>query len=123
MAVRDLGPDWQPLLSSAELQPGGPPLRASVAGEQAGLVAFRDANGRVGVFHEACPHVGTARASLALGQTESDGLRCRFHGWKFDVTGACIDIPDLPKSVDFGRYPRARALETVERGGLIWVRL
>ncbi|HLY65980.1 MAG TPA: Rieske 2Fe-2S domain-containing protein [Chloroflexota bacterium] len=87
------------------------------------LVAFRDDAGRLAVFREACPHVGTARASLAAGHNEGDGLRCRFHGWKFDVTGKCIDIPDLPKDVDFGRYPRASAVLVCERDARIWVRL
>ena len=115
----DLGPEWRPLLTSGELLSGGAPVRS----EELGLVVFRDAAGAVGVFPEACPHVGTPRASLASGANEDDGLRCKFHGWKFDVNGVCIDIPDVPKTVDFSRYPRAKALDAVERDGMVWVRL
>ncbi len=86
-----------------------------------GIVAFRDASGNLGVFLEACPHVGTQRATFTRGWVEADGLRCKFHGWKYNVDGACIDIPDVAKDADFGRYPRAAAFETREADGDIWI--
>jgi phenylpropionate dioxygenase-like ring-hydroxylating dioxygenase large terminal subunit len=119
--LEDLG--WTPILPSGELPPDGPPRRVSLPGARMDLVAFRDSSGRIGVFLEACPHVGTARASLVNGQNEDGGLRCKHHGWKYDVNGLCVDIPDLPKDTDFSRYPRAAPLETSERDGTIWVRL
>lgn len=117
----DRAMSWVRLLPSGELPADGSPRRVSLPGAPMDLVAFRDGGGRVGVLWEACPHVGTPRASLARGQVEADGLRCRFHGWKFDAGGACVDIPDIPKDRDFSRYPRAQALETAEREGAVWV--
>jgi phenylpropionate dioxygenase-like ring-hydroxylating dioxygenase large terminal subunit len=85
------------------------------------VVAFRDARGRIGVFLEACPHVGRAKASFARGRTEPDGVRCTFHGWKYDVSGTCIDVPDLPRTTDFSRFPRATSFRTHEVDGAIWI--
>ena len=87
------------------------------------VVAFRDGAGRLGVFLEACPHVGKPKATLSTAQPELDGLRCKYHGWKFDVQGVCVDIPDVPKHVDFSRYPRASRLPVQEVDGTVWVRL
>ncbi|MGH2365716.1 MAG: Rieske 2Fe-2S domain-containing protein, partial [Chloroflexota bacterium] len=75
---------WVPALLSSELRPDGDPLRVLLLGEQ--LIAFRDTNGQVGLVANACPHRG---ASLFFGRNEECGLRCVYHGWKFDVTGAC----------------------------------
>jgi phenylpropionate dioxygenase-like ring-hydroxylating dioxygenase large terminal subunit len=112
---------WTRLLESSQLLPAGPLERVSVPGLPMAVVAFRDANGRVGVFLEACPHVGRARASFARGSTEPDGLRCKFHGWKFDATGTCIDVPDLPRETDFRRFPRAQCLQARELDAAIWI--
>ena len=79
---------WMPALLSEEL-PGAdcPPVRVKLLGEK--LVAFRDTAGRIGLLDEFCPH---RLASLFLGRNEEDGLRCVFHGWKFDVKGRCLDM-------------------------------
>ena len=74
---------WIPALMSSELPvPDGPPLRLRLLGEN--LISFRDSKGQVGIVTQACPHRG---ASLFFGRNEEEGLRCVYHGWKFDVTG------------------------------------
>jgi phenylpropionate dioxygenase-like ring-hydroxylating dioxygenase large terminal subunit len=82
------------------------------------LVAFRDTSGRIGLLAELCPH---RRASLWLGRNEEDGLRCVYHGWKYDVTGQCVDQMNEP--VSFASRIRASAYPTYERGGVIWAYL
>ena len=80
---------WTPALLSSEVaEPDCPPVRVRILGED--LVAFRDTEGKVGLFPTACPHRG---ASIFFGRNEEAGLRCVYHGWKFDVTGACLDMP------------------------------
>src|SRR5215471_9056123 len=76
---------WVPALMSRELpEPDGPPVRVQLLGEK--LVAFRDSQDRIGLVDEFCPH---RRASLWFGRNEESGLRCVYHGWKFDVEGNC----------------------------------
>src|SRR6185312_5906271 len=79
---------WIPALMSSELVSDGPPVRLMLLGEK--LIAFRDSQGRVGVMDHRCPH---RCASLFLGRNEQGGLRCIYHGWKFDVAGNCVDMP------------------------------
>ena len=83
---------WIPALMSSEVARGGAPLRLMLLGEK--LIAFRDGDGRVGVMDHRCPH---RCASLFLGRNEADGLRCIYHGWKFDVAGNCIDMASRPQ--------------------------
>src|SRR2546427_5619533 len=81
---------WLPCLPARELPaPDGPPKKVRLLGED--LVAFRDTQGQVGLLSANCPHRG---ASLFLGRNEACGLRCVYHGWKFDVTGRCVDMPN-----------------------------
>ncbi len=108
---------WLPALLPAELPaPDCPPVRLRLLGED--LVAFRDSSGRVALIAESCPHRG---ASTFFGRNEEDGLRCVYHGWKFDVTGACADMPNEPAESNFKHKIRAVAYPTREYGGLIWV--
>ena len=80
---------WVPALLSSELsEPDGPPVRVLLLGER--LIGFRTANGEVGLIQDHCPHRG---ASLFLGRNEDGGLRCVYHGWKFDIAGRCVDMP------------------------------
>ncbi|MDE2969584.1 MAG: Rieske 2Fe-2S domain-containing protein, partial [Chloroflexota bacterium] len=80
---------WQPVLLAEELpEPDCPPVRIKVLSEQ--LVAFRDTDNNIGVIDNYCPH---RRASLFFGRNEECGLRCVYHGWKFDVNGDCVDMP------------------------------
>jgi len=107
---------WIPALLSSEVARGGAPVRLMLLGEK--LIAFRDSAGRVGVMDHRCPHRG---ASLFLGRNEEGGVRCIYHGWKFDVTGRCLDMPNVPPQQDFKHKVSAKAYRAVERAGLIWV--
>jgi phenylpropionate dioxygenase-like ring-hydroxylating dioxygenase large terminal subunit len=107
---------WIPALMSAELGRGGAPLRLMLLGEK--LIAFRDSSGRVGVMDHRCPH---RCASLFLGRNEGNGLRCIYHGWKFDVTGKCLDMPNVPPEQDFKHKVGAKAYSAAERAGVVWV--
>ena len=107
---------WLPALLSSELERDGPPTRLMLLGEK--LLAFRDSEGRVGVIDHRCPH---RCASLFLGRNEKGGLRCIYHGWKFDVFGNCIDMPNVPEDQDFKHKVKARTYRAVERAGLVWV--
>jgi len=108
---------WLPAITSRELpSPDCPPIRLKLLNED--LIAFRTTSGAVGLIQNACPHRG---ASLFFGRNEEDGLRCVYHGWKFDVTGACMDMPSEPAESNFKTKVRARAYPTLEKNGLIWV--
>jgi phthalate 4,5-dioxygenase len=107
---------WQPVLLSREVElPDGDPIRVRILGEE--LVAFRDTSGRVGLISEWCPHRLT---SMFLGRNEEDGLRCVYHGWKLDVSGSCVDMPNEPEEFDFKHKVKMVAYPTVEMGGVIW---
>ena len=66
-------------------------MRIKLLGEE--LIAFRDTTGAVGLIDNNCPH---RRASLFFGRNEESGIRCVYHGWKFDVNGDCVDMPSEP---------------------------
>ena len=107
---------WMPALLSGEvLTPDSPPVRVRLLGEQ--LVAFRDTSGRVGLLRAACPH---RKVDLFFGRNEEDGLRCVYHGWKFDVNGQCVDMPSEPAGSNFQSKVRTTAYPIVERGGVVW---
>jgi len=108
---------WLPGLLTEELPtPDGAPIRTRILGED--LVAFRDTNGQVGFIAANCPHRG---ASLFFGRNEESGIRCVYHGWKFDVTGQCIDMPSEPTESNFKAKIKATAYPARERGGVIWI--
>jgi len=107
---------WIPAALSSEVERDGPPVRLKLLGEK--LIAFRDSAGRVGVMDHRCPH---RCASLFLGRNEEGGIRCVYHGWKFDVSGNCVDMPSVHPEQDFKGKVKARAYPAVDRGGVIWV--
>ncbi len=107
---------WVPACGSSELERDGAPMRLMLLGEK--LVAFRDSSGRVGILDHQCPH---RCASLFFGRNEKDGLRCIYHGWKFDVDGNCLDMPNVPPHQDFSDRVKAKAYKTFEHLGLVWV--
>jgi phenylpropionate dioxygenase-like ring-hydroxylating dioxygenase large terminal subunit len=82
------------------------------------LIAFRDSSGRVGVMDHRCPH---RCASLFLGRNEENGIRCVYHGWKYDAEGNCVDMPNAPPHQDFKHKVKAKAYKVAERNGLVWV--
>ena len=107
---------WMPALKSSELVANGAPVRLMLLGEK--LIAFRDGAGRVGVMDHKCPH---RCASLFLGRNEDGGIRCIYHGWKFDVTGQCVDMPSVAPHQDFRHKVHAKAYKTAEKAGVVWV--
>jgi phthalate 4,5-dioxygenase oxygenase subunit len=107
---------WVPALLSSELpKPDCPPVRVMLLGEK--LIAFRDTEGRVGLLDNFCPHRG---ASFFYARTEECGLRCVYHGWKFDVDGRCVDMPSEPAESTFKDKVSAKAYPCQERGGVVW---
>ena len=108
---------WLPVLLSEELPgPDCPPVRAKILSER--LIAFRDTEGKLGFIDEFCPHRGP---SLWFGRNEECGLRCPYHGWKFDVNGQCVDVPSEPAESGYAKKIKLKSYPTVERGGVIWI--
>src|SRR3954453_13285723 len=107
---------WIPFLLSDELpEPGCPPVRVKLLSER--LLAFRDSEGRLGLTDEFCAHRGV---SLWFGRNEEGGLRCPYHGWKYDVTGQCIEVPSEPTESGFCRKIKLKSYPLIERGGILW---
>jgi phthalate 4,5-dioxygenase len=107
---------WMPAFTSAELaEVDGAPIRVKLLSED--LVAFRDSEGSVGLVAANCPHRG---ASLFFGRNEESGLRCVYHGWKFDVEGRCIDMPNEPPESNFKHKVHQVAYPCIEKAGVVW---
>ena len=107
---------WWPLCLSTELaESDGPPLRVRLLGED--LIAFRDTSGSVGLVSSLCPH---RRAPLFFGRNEEYGLRCVYHGWKFDRFGNCVDMPSEPAGTALQAKVKLCAYATYEAGGVVW---
>ncbi len=107
---------WIPALKSSELVADGDPVRFMLLGEK--LIAFRDTAGRIGVMDHRCPH---RCASFFFGRNEEGGIRCVYHGWKFDVDGNCTDMANVPPHQDFKHKVHAKAYKATERNGVVWV--
>ena len=104
---------WVPVVMQREIaEPDCPPVRVKIMGER--LLAFRDSLGRPGLIDEFCAH---RRASLFFGRNEEGGIRCSYHGWKYDITGQCLDLPSEPQTA---ARVRIKAYPCVERGGIVW---
>jgi len=107
---------WVPALFSEQIEkPDCPPVRVKLLCEK--LVAFRDTDGRPGLLDERCPH---RTASMFFGRNEECGLRCVYHGWKFDVTGKCVDLPSEPPGSNFQDKVSIRAYPCHEAAGIVW---
>ena len=107
---------WLPIMLSSEVpEPDCKPLRVKLLGED--LIAFRDADGRVGLVEEHCAHRG---ASLYFARNEHGGLRCVYHGWMYDVSGRCVDMPNEPAWSNFKDKVSITAYACRERNGLVW---
>ncbi len=107
---------WLPILLSEELPaPDCPPVRATVLSER--LIAFRDSDGRIGLVDEFCAH---RRVSLWFGRNEEGGLRCPYHGWKYDASGQCVEVPSEPVESGFAQRVKLKAYPCIESGGVIW---
>ena len=107
---------WVPALLSSELpSPDCDPVRVLLLGEK--LIAFRDSAGKVGLLENNCPHRG---ASLFFGRNEESGMRCVYHGWKFDVDGNCVDQLNEPGENSFAEKVRIKHYPTLQLGGIVW---
>jgi len=107
---------WIPALLSEELpEPDCAPVRVQLLSER--LLAFRDSSGRLGLVDEFCAHRGV---SLWFGRNEEDGLRCPYHGWKYDVTGQCVDVPSEPVENGYATRIKLKSYPLIERGGVLW---
>jgi 5,5'-dehydrodivanillate O-demethylase len=104
---------WWPVWFSQQVTDR--PVPVKLLGES--LILFRDASGKVGILDSRCPHRG---ASLELGRVEADGIRCCYHGWKFDRAGRCVDMPAEPENTPLKNEVRQTACQTEEAGGLIF---
>ncbi len=109
---------WIPFLFGWEVTVDGPPERVRLLGED--LIVFRNSAGCVGLIAEHCPHRG---AALFFGRNEENGLRCVYHGWKYDIAGRCVDMPSEHPESTFKERIRARAYPCVERSGIVWAYL
>ncbi len=110
---------WTPVCLSEEVAvPGGPPHPVKVLDEN--LVVFRQADGTVGLLSAKCPHRG---ADLKFGRNEGEGLRCLYHGWKFDLGGKCVDMPNEPAEATFKDKVTTTAYPCREAAGAIWAYL
>ena len=106
---------WVPAALSSELQADGSPVRVRLLGED--LVAFRDTDGKVGLIGAFCPH---RRAPMFFGRNERHGLRCVYHGWKFDRAGNCTEMPTEPPDSPYRTRVKIESYPTAEGGGIVW---
>jgi len=107
---------WLPALLAEELAENDcPPVRVTLLSER--MIAFRDSSGKYGLIDEFCAHRGV---SLWFGRNEENGLRCPYHGWKYDVTGQCVEVPSEPAESGYCEKIKLKAYPLVERGGLLW---
>src|SRR5438477_157158 len=110
---------WLPALHTEELpEDDCPPVRVKILSER--LIAFRDSEGRYGLMDEFCAHRGV---SLWFGRVEEGGLRCAYHGWKYDVTGQCLEVPSEPENSNFCEKVRLTAYPLVKVGDILWAYL
>jgi phthalate 4,5-dioxygenase len=107
---------WIPALMSSELpEPDCPPVRVKLLSER--MIAFRDSSGKFGLTDEFCAHRGV---SLWFGRVEENGIRCPYHGWKYDTTGQCVEVPSEPAESGYCKKIRLKSYPLVERGGILW---
>jgi phthalate 4,5-dioxygenase oxygenase subunit len=108
--------NWIPVLLAEELPENEcPPVRVKLLSER--LLAWRDTQGRYALTDEFCAHRGI---SLWFGRNEENGLRCPYHGWKYDHTGQCIDVPSEPAESGFCNKIKLKSYPLIERGGVLW---
>src|SRR5687768_5041555 len=107
---------WIPALLAEELPENEcPPVRVKLLSER--LLAFRDTLGRYGLIDEFCAHRGV---SLWFGRNEECGIRCPYHGWKYDVNGECLEVPSEPEESGFRKKIKLKSYRLAERGGVLW---
>ncbi|HEX7231630.1 MAG TPA: Rieske 2Fe-2S domain-containing protein [Candidatus Binatia bacterium] len=108
---------WHPALLSSEIpERDGPPIRVRLLGED--LIAFRDTQDRIGMIDAYCAH---RRAPMFYGRNEDCGIRCVYHGWKFDFEGNCVDLPSLPADSAVKAKVHIKSYRAVDKAGVIWI--
>jgi phthalate 4,5-dioxygenase oxygenase subunit len=108
---------WIPAVLSDELPgPDCEPVRVRLLGED--LIAFKDTTGRAAIVDAFCPH---RSAPLFFGRNEECGLRCVYHGWKFDVDGNCVEMPNCTEGETFKERVKLTSYPVADRAGMIWV--
>jgi phenylpropionate dioxygenase-like ring-hydroxylating dioxygenase large terminal subunit len=108
---------WLPAMLSKELpEPDCAPVRLKLLSER--MVAFRDSSGKLGLIDEFCAHRGV---SLWFGRNEDNGIRCPYHGWKYDVNGQCTEVPSEPEESGYCQKIKLKSYPMIEKGGVIWV--
>ncbi|NQV56780.1 MAG: aromatic ring-hydroxylating dioxygenase subunit alpha [Rhodospirillales bacterium] len=108
---------WFPAMLEREIaEPDSPPVKLRLLGED--LVAFKDTDGRIGILDAYCPH---RLVHMYYGRNEECGLRCVYHGWKFDVNGNCVDMPSEPAETNFAHKVQTTSYPAVARGGIVWI--
>src|SRR5258705_3128503 len=107
---------WLPVCMSEEVaEKDGAPVKSRLVGTD--LVVFRDSSGKLGVLSEHCPHRG---ASLVFGRNEECGLRCLYHGWKFDVEGNILEMASEPDGAALMKSLKQKSFPVREAGGFVW---
>ncbi|MEM7065854.1 MAG: aromatic ring-hydroxylating dioxygenase subunit alpha [Cyanobacteria bacterium P01_B01_bin.77] len=81
------------------------------------IVLYRDSHSTVHALEDRCPH---RQVRLSHGQVQGSQLECIYHGWKFDKTGACVDVPYLSKKQKLPNC-RLRTYPVREQDGFIWL--
>jgi phenylpropionate dioxygenase-like ring-hydroxylating dioxygenase large terminal subunit len=110
---------WMPALLASELpENDSPPVRVKLMGER--LVAFRDSKGRYGLIDEFCAHRGV---SLWFGRNEEGGLRCPYHGWKYDHTGQCVEVPSEAEESGFCKKVKLKGYPLIKVGDILWTHM
>ncbi len=109
---------WVPFLPTWAVEPGGAPQRIDLLGEE--LVVFCSPDGTYGLLERWCPHRGV---DLSFGRNEDCGLRCIYHGWKFDHAGACLDLPNVPDGDRVKEKVTVPAYAIEASGGVLWAHL
>jgi len=107
---------WMPFLLSSDIPDAdGEPVNITLMGET--LLAFRNTSGKVGLIQRNCAH---RWASLFYGRNEENGIRCSYHGWKYDISGQCVDMPTEDEASNFNEKVKIVSYPVVERGGALW---
>jgi phenylpropionate dioxygenase-like ring-hydroxylating dioxygenase large terminal subunit len=106
---------WQPALLASEIERDGAPVRVKLLSES--LICFKDSKGNLGLIDEFCAHRGV---SLWFGRNEECGLRCPYHGWKYDVSGQCVDLPSEGADGPMRKRIKLKSYPCLELGGVVW---
>src|SRR5918992_984316 len=109
---------WHPVAAAPELTEEKPIKAVKILGEE--LVVYRDKQGRYGLVGEHCSH---RSASLAYGRVDEEGIRCPYHGWKYDGTGKCLEQPAEPADSTFKDRIKHVAYPVEYLGGLVYAYL